>query len=189
MHEPNADKRDGWDGKAFTMEEAWRIFFGTMAPWEVVEPGRVFQYIAERYAEPYNEIAENLSQYGRVTMSSLPEDVQLPIGCLQWDATDLTLGADEKLSTLAGMGPESFYRFLAQKSFLDRQNLILANTRNFLWILPDICPGSEDSLPLLCPADRFHFGEDFNGLKRLLASLPPSKTAQSSLRQVFALFF
>lgn len=175
VHEFNAEKRDGWDGKTFTMEEAWRVFFGTMAPWEVVELGCVFQYIQERYTEPYYEIAENLSQYGRVTMSSLPEDVQVPIGCIQWDATDLTLGAGDKLPTLAGIGPEFFYKFLTQKTFLDRRNLVLANARTFLWILPDICPGSEDSLPLLYPADRFNFGEDFDGLKRLQATLPPSE--------------
>lgn len=36
-------------------------------------------------------------------------------------------------------------------------------------------PGSEGSLPLLYPADRFNFGEDFDGLKKLLATFPPSE--------------
>ena len=175
VHECNAGKRDDWNGKAFTMEEAWRVFYGTMAPWEVTELGCVSQYIQERYTEPYNEIAEHLSQYGRVTMSSLPEDVQVPIGCRQWDATDLAFRANEILPALASMGPEFFYKFITLETSLDRRNLILANGRNFLWVLPDICPSPEDGLPLLYPADRFNFGEDFDGLKRLLATLPQSE--------------
>ena len=175
VHECNAGKRDDWNGKTFTKEEAWSVFYGTMAPWEVVELGCIFQYFHGRYTEPYYEIANNFSQYGQVEMSSLPEDVQIPAGCRQWDASDLTLKADDNLLTLAAMGPEFFYKFFTQKTFLDRRNLILCNGRPFLWVLPDICPGSEDSLPLLYPADRFNFGQDFDGLKRLLATLPQSE--------------
>ena len=28
----NADKRDEWNNTTFTVEEAWCVFFGTMAP-------------------------------------------------------------------------------------------------------------------------------------------------------------
>lgn len=139
--------------------------------WEVTELGCVSQYIQERYTEPYNEIAEYLSQYGQVEMSSLPKDFQFPAGCRQWDATDLAFRANEILPALASMGLEFFYKFITQETSLDRRNLILANGRNFLWVLPDICPSPEDGLPLLYPADRFNFGEDFDGLKRLLATL------------------
>ena len=44
----NADKRDEWTNTTFTVEEAWCVFFGTMAPWEVAELGCVFQYILQR---------------------------------------------------------------------------------------------------------------------------------------------
>lgn len=44
----NADKRDEWNNTTFTVEEAWCVFFGTMAPWEVAELGCVFQYILQR---------------------------------------------------------------------------------------------------------------------------------------------
>lgn len=72
------------------------------------------------------------------------------------------------------MGPTFFYKFLHQKTFLDRRNLILANGRSCIWVLPQVFPWC-DGLPLLYPADRLNFGEDFDGLKQLLATLPPSE--------------
>lgn len=88
VHECSAWKSDDWVDKMFTLEEAWRVFFGTMAPWEVAELGCVFQYLHERYIEPYNEIAKHFSQYGRVSMNSLREDEQIPAGCSVMDADD-----------------------------------------------------------------------------------------------------
>lgn len=56
VQEFNAEQGDNWADKTFTMEEAWRVLFGTMAPWEVAELGCVFQYVHGRYTEPYNEL-------------------------------------------------------------------------------------------------------------------------------------
>lgn len=178
VHEFNVGKKDDWDRKMFSKEEAWRVLFGTMAPWEVAELGCVFQYIHERYSVPYYEIAESLAQHGQVEISTLPEEKvsQIPAGSIQCDATHLMLHADHNLDTLASMGPTSLYNFLLhQNTPLDRRNWFLANGRPFNWVLPDICPRSEGCLPLLYPTDRFNFGEDFDGLKTLLASLPPSE--------------
>ncbi|THC98367.1 hypothetical protein EYZ11_002148 [Aspergillus tanneri] len=55
------------------------------------------------------------------------------------------------------MGPAFIFKFLNMNEFLDRRDLILVN----------------GCLPLLYPANRFNFGEDFDGLKTLLATLPP----------------
>lgn len=177
VHKTNSGrKEDSWDRKTFTMEEAWRVLFGTMAPWEVVELGCMSQYMYERYAEPYTAVAESLAQYGQVEVYSLPELAPLPAGCIHSDATSLALHADFNLQSLAAMGPETLHKFLHQKNtFLDRRDWFLANGRVYNWVLPNICPGPEGCLPLLYPADRFNFGEDFDGLKELLAGLPPSE--------------
>ena len=188
-YEFNGDKRDYWVDETFTIEQAWRVLFGTMAPWEVAEVGCVFRYLYEKYTGPYNEIADRLARYGRVTMDSLPQGFQIPVSCIQWDATDLTTRAVENLPTLASMGPTFLYRFLHQESALDRRNLILANGRPSLSSLPDICPGSDGSLPLLYPADRFNFGADLDGLKNLLATLPPSERPNLLCDRYFLCFY
>ncbi|RJE27498.1 hypothetical protein PHISCL_00232 [Aspergillus sclerotialis] len=160
-----------------------------MPPLEVAELGCVFGYIYEKYTEPYNEIADSLAQYGRVSMDSIPQDLQIPAGCIQCDATDLTMRADENLDTLASMGPIFLYRFLHRESALDRRNLILANARPSLGSLPDICPGSDGSLPLLHPADRSNFGDHIDGLKRFLATLPRSERPNLLCDSYFLCFY
>lgn len=158
------------------MEEAWRVLFGTMAPWEVAELGCLFQYICERYSSPYNEIAESLAQYGQAEIYTLSEEQvpQVPVGSIQLDASDLKSFGDERLQSLASMGPTPLYNFLPHKNtHLDRPDWIFANARGTNWSIADICPMIQGCFPLLYPADRFNFGEDFDGLKRLLASLPP----------------
>lgn len=191
VHESNADKRDDWDNETFTMEEAWRVLFGTMAPWEVAELGCVFQYILQRYIEPYNETAKYLSQYGSVSMDSLPEEAQIPAGCLLLNTNELVLrGNETPAAILAAMGPTFFYKFLRQETFMDRRNLILVNgRRSFTWTLLNICPGCEGGLPLLYPSDRFNFGDDFDGLKQLLATLPPSERPNIFCDRYFLHFF
>lgn len=170
--------------ETFTMEEAWRVLFGTMAPWEVAELGCIFQYILQRYVEPCKEITRYLSQYGGVCMDSLRGDVQIPAGCLQLSTRD-----HENPATLAAMGPAFFYKFLRQETFTDRRNLILVNGRPFTWTLLNICPGCEGGLPLLYPSDRFNFGDDFDGLKRLLATIPPSERPNIFCDRYFLHFF
>lgn len=86
------------------MEEAWRVLFGTMAPWEVTELGSVFQYILQRYIEPCNETTRYFSEYGSLCMDSFPEDAQIP-ACPLVDAEDLVIRANENPATLAAMSP------------------------------------------------------------------------------------
>ena len=180
---------DDWVDKTFTVEEAWRVLFGTMAPWKVAELGCIFQYIYEKYTEPYNEVANNFAQYDGVSMASLPKDTRIPAGCIQGDTTARRTYGDENQLTLAALGPMFFYKFKHQESFLDRRDLILSNGRPFIWSLPDICPGPDGCLPLLYPVDRFNFGEDLVGLKTFLTTLPPSQRPNLLCDRYFLSFY
>jgi hypothetical protein len=75
----------------------------------VAEFGCVWQYYHDRYAEHYKEVADDLPQYGREPISSIP--FQLPVGCLQLDTDDLSLHASDNVRALVVMDPTFFFKF------------------------------------------------------------------------------
>ncbi|KAH1319098.1 hypothetical protein KXW98_001273 [Aspergillus fumigatus] len=74
------------------------------------------------------------------------------------------------------MGPSFLVKVLRERNSQVRRDLVLANAISWhhffheYWPRPDSkTPGA---LPLLYPADKFHFGTDLNGLRELLNTLP-----------------
>ncbi|KAE8155127.1 hypothetical protein BDV25DRAFT_126066 [Aspergillus avenaceus] len=162
-----------WIDHTFTRVEAWRVLFGTMAPWEVAEFGCVWQYIYDKIKSPYIEIAEKFREYKSPGIG-FPKEAGLPEGCIQLDGDELYMNADEILRSLVATGPVFCSRFLRLESSLHRRDLILANGRCFVWCFPFTFPATpQGQLPLLYPADRFDFGSDWNGLHKLVDSLQP----------------
>lgn len=134
------------------------------------------KYVQKRYSGPYNEIAESLAQYDGADIDTLPEEevARVPEGCTHFEADRLTIHAGDFVQALASMGPISLHNFI-QNTSLGRRDWILTNSTSSHWTLPSVCPQTEGCLPLY-PADRFNFGQDSKGLKKLktlLASLPP----------------
>lgn len=177
------DEYGEWVDITFDLEEAWRVFFGTMTPWEFQELRCVWQYIYEQYNEPYAEVAVyfyKFKSYG--LMEHIPKDQIDPLPVNTWvlDADELSGTSFRHQPPLANMGPAFFYKFMSKSDFRHRRDLILVNTRFPLQYFPDIWPHYEDvdeefPLPLLYPADWFDLGVNLESTKRLWAKLPPSE--------------
>ncbi|KAJ5192147.1 hypothetical protein N7449_008289 [Penicillium cf. viridicatum] len=100
-------------------EEAYRVLFGTMPPWEFQEIGSLWAYLATLFDHIYKDISAGLYElvekhatrvdWARELFEELPEDVQPP----WWNGVD-KLGNVKKIwgfsRSLAAMGPEFVYR-------------------------------------------------------------------------------
>ncbi|KAF7174347.1 hypothetical protein CNMCM6106_008586 [Aspergillus hiratsukae] len=172
----------------FEEEEVWRLFFGTMAPWEVDEIACFWRHCYHRWEEPYFEISDSLLSYGVTFMSDLPPDEQPPLNRHWYDCDDLRIREDENRESLACMGPSFLVKMLRERDFRTRRDLLLANTISWhhffheYWPRPDDGPGA---LPLLYPADKFNFGTDFNGLKEFLNTLRPHQRPNIAWTQLW----
>ena len=45
-----------WTDRTFTLEQAWRLIWGTMPPWEIEEVGSLVDYFMSKYVEVFNEM-------------------------------------------------------------------------------------------------------------------------------------
>ncbi|PWY65693.1 hypothetical protein BO70DRAFT_346198 [Aspergillus heteromorphus CBS 117.55] len=162
--------------KAFSPEEAWRLLFSTMAPWEVEEFGCFWKHCFNRYNQPYSEVCENLQQFGVMFFSDIPEDQRPPDISHYDDVDDVAMNESECRETLVSKGPALLCKVLREAQPLARRDLILVNASGHrthfydYWPRPNFEPGA---LPLLYPADKFNFKTDRDGFKKLLETLPP----------------
>ncbi|KAE8152313.1 hypothetical protein BDV25DRAFT_170582 [Aspergillus avenaceus] len=175
VHKDHDRIDNNWLDKTFTMEEAWRVLFSPMAPWEIAELGCVWRHIYDKIEPLYTEIADNLMQY-RMNQIGFPEEITLPADCIQLDPDDLHQNDLEILPALVATGSTFCFEFIRLESFLDRRDLILSNGRQCVWCFPEICLAADPShMPLLHPAEQFNFGRDRQGMIGFLETLPPTK--------------
>ncbi|PYI05512.1 hypothetical protein BO78DRAFT_345372 [Aspergillus sclerotiicarbonarius CBS 121057] len=165
--------------KTFTGEESWRLFLATMAPWEIEEFACLFQHCCHRYRGMIREVSDSLIQTGCTFLGELPEDLRVPRATYINDCDDLRY-AEDVPEHMSSIGPALLGKILREKQFLARRNLVLVNARGFryqfndigIWPFPD---SPRDEVHLIYPADRFDFGTDIDGLRKLLNTLPSSE--------------
>ncbi|KAJ5592171.1 hypothetical protein N7537_009075 [Penicillium hordei] len=158
-------------------EEAYRVFFGTMPPWEFQEIGCLWAYFTTLFDHIYKKISAGLYDlvekhatrvdWARELFEELPEDVQPP----WWHGVD-KLENVEKIwgfsKSLALMGPEFVYRLLHGTPLIQR-DMVMLNGNDELWnSFPGMYITQENMVPLIYPADR-HAVQDY---ERLWSTLP-----------------
>ncbi|KAJ5970172.1 uncharacterized protein N7479_000090 [Penicillium vulpinum] len=163
--------RNNWDLKKQSSndrnsgEEAYRVFFGTIPPWEYHEMACVWVYFTTMFDPIYEDITTGLydlvekyrskdpqDAWQRPYFIFLPEEARLPMGGLE--SLQSLENLPDQSKSLASMGPEFVYRLLHSTPLIQRDMVIL-NTKDDIfssfsgsWLL------EEDKLPFLYPADR-----------------------------------
>jgi hypothetical protein len=167
-------KLQGTHGPGFIEEQAYRLFYGTIPPWEHEEMGGVLRYLITKIKTIYEEIAGDLRQLSKSTPCDFFWDIlpieQRPPPCEIEIESDL-VHFHQHFQGLAGLGPEFLYRILHMDR-LSRRNMVCLNTRSF-WPGPFIgltigLPW-DDKFPFTDPADRY----DCPNFEQLWSTLPP----------------
>ncbi|KAF4215539.1 hypothetical protein CNMCM6457_005865 [Aspergillus fumigatiaffinis] len=173
----------------FEDDEVWRLFFATMAPWEVEEITCFWKHCYHRWAEPYFEASDNFLSYGVTFICDMPPDEKPPLTRYWDDCDDLKIREADNRESLACMGPSFLVKMLRERNARARRDLVIANAISWhhffheYWPRPDSeMPGA---LPLLYPADRFNFSTDFDGLKEFLHTLPPHERPNVAWTQLW----
>ncbi|KAJ5174469.1 uncharacterized protein N7482_000346 [Penicillium canariense] len=165
----------------FDDEEAYRIFFGTMPPWEYEEMGCVWSYLRLKYDPVYKEITDTLSALIQSAKSSkrecfwfrdvIPKDQYPPNWSVLVDCVDCLEEIPDYTDGLASIGPGFLYRVLHAKPLV-RRNMVMANLDSFpcdTFIGLGLGISWDERLPLTDPADR-HDVPDF---EHYWSNLPP----------------
>ncbi|KAJ5174470.1 uncharacterized protein N7482_000347 [Penicillium canariense] len=155
----------------FDNEQAYRLFFGAMPPWEYQEIGCVWSYLMTQYGSVFNEISHALRNAMRDTESRffgdvLPDNECPPSGVV--DTVDHLEKLPKYAQSLTSVGPDFLYRVLHAKP-LHRRNLVIANLRTYrplmgCWLLNWVF-----RVPFTDPADRY----DVPYFKLFWSTLPP----------------
>lgn len=158
----------------FLEETAYRLFYGTIPPWEHEEMGGVFRYFVAKIEAIYQEIADNLRQLSESTPCEffwdiLPIEERPPPSEVESER-DL-VHFPQHFEGLAGLGPNFLYRVLHMDR-LSRRNIICKNIRGF-WQGPfvgiQIGLSWDEKFPFTDPAAR-HESPKF---EQLWSTLPP----------------
>ncbi|CRG91791.1 Isoleucine--tRNA ligase [Talaromyces islandicus] len=158
----------------FIHEQAYRLFYGTIPPWEHEEMGSVFSYLVTKIKAISNEIADDLRQLSKSTPCEFFWDIlpieQRPPPCDIEVESDL-VHFNQHVKGLAGLGPKFLYRILHMDQ-LSRRNIVCYNTRGF-WPGPFIGLGTElpwdYKFPFTDPADR----HDCQNFEQFWSTLSP----------------
>lgn len=141
-------------------QQAYRLFYGTMPPWEYEEMGSVFGYLMSKIKAIAEEIFDNLRRLSKSTPCEyfwdiLPEEQRLPPCDIDTERDLLTF--DQHFEGLAGLGPEFIFHVLHVDQ-LSRRNIVCVNTRGF-WPGPFIGlqmgMSWDERFPFIDPADRY----------------------------------
>lgn len=163
-------------GDWFLTEIAYRLFYGTIPPWEHEEMGGVFNYLISKVNAIYKEIADDLRQLSKDTPCEffwdiLPIEQRPPSGCEIETERDL-VHFPQQFKGLAGLGPEFLYHIL-HKNRLSRRNTLCENVRAF-WSGPfiglKIGLSWDHKFPFTDPADR-HESSNFEHFWSTLSCL------------------
>ncbi|OQD68308.1 hypothetical protein PENPOL_c003G10715 [Penicillium polonicum] len=143
-------------------EEAWRVFFGTIPPWEYHEMGCVWIYFTMMFDPIYEEMTAGLHDLVEKHMSKddpmypffdwLPEDVRPPFGGME--TLESLKDLPNRSKSLASMGPEFVYRLLHGTPLMQRDMVKLNAEEDVMNSFPPSRLWEEDKLPFLYPADR-----------------------------------
>ncbi|KXG49250.1 uncharacterized protein PGRI_031200 [Penicillium griseofulvum] len=175
------DMNKGPSGHCDPRREVFRLFFGTIPPWEYQEMACVWAYFKTMFDPIYKEMtaglhelvdkhmSKDIQEWKREYFEFLPEDVMpywVNIG---------SLSALEHLSdmsdSLASMGPEFVYRLMHETAPLIRRDMVMCNANDYSnSYFTDYWLNEDDLLPLLHPADR-HAVQDFEYLWSTLPSV------------------
>ncbi|CRL26732.1 Lysosome-associated membrane glycoprotein, conserved site [Penicillium camemberti] len=175
--------RNDWNTKKETdsskpaSEEAWRVFFGTIPPWEYHEMACVWAYFTTMFDPIYKEVTAGLYELVEKHMrkddsmyqffDSLPEDVRPPSGGME--SLQSLQNLPDRSKSLASMGPEFVYRLLHGTPLIRRDMVKLNAEDDILSSFPPSWLWEEDKLPFLYPADR-HAVQNYEGLWSTLPS-------------------
>ncbi|KAI9041954.1 uncharacterized protein KD926_006291 [Aspergillus affinis] len=167
---------NSWEEETFETREVWRLFMSPMAPWEFQEYGCVWQYIYERYRQPYQEVADYFDQFEMMPMERVEYKYQidpLPTNCSLLDTDEVRGNTDIHMSNLATMGPVFFHKFIRDPCFLHRRDMIVVNTRFTPFTFDEVSHDLhfEDMHPLRYPG--FKSPDDFRRTKGLWKTLSP----------------
>lgn len=62
LSEVDRPSENDWTDKTFSLEQAWRLIWGTMPPWEVEEIGCLLEYFMSKYVHVFQEISMALAR-------------------------------------------------------------------------------------------------------------------------------
>ncbi|KAI9932370.1 hypothetical protein ASPWEDRAFT_27365 [Aspergillus wentii DTO 134E9] len=141
-------------------EQAYRLFYGTIPPWEHEEMGGVFNYLMAKIETIYKEIAHDLRQLSKSTPCEFFWDIlpkeQRPPSVSEIESERDLVHFPQHFDGLAGLGPEFVYRTL-RKDRLSRRNILCLNIRGF-WAGPfvglKIGISWDEKFPFTDPADQ-----------------------------------
>ncbi|KAH8426039.1 uncharacterized protein LDX57_003779 [Aspergillus melleus] len=176
--EPSQYKFNDWEEeKTFEPSDVWRLFISAMAPWEFQEYGCVWQYIYERYKQPYKEVADYFDQFESMPLGWFiaAYDIDpLPTNCTIIESDNLSQYQNHNLACLATMGPMFFCKFIREPCFLHRRDLIVIHWRFMPWHFGEMWESlvDYDMYPLLYPG--FESADDFKETESLWATLSPT---------------
>lgn len=155
---------------------AYRLFHGTIPPWEYEEMGSVLGYLRAKFASVSEEIRHDLRRLCRNTPCEyfcdiIPEEERPPSGGEIEIESDL-INFDRQFPGLAGFGPEFLYRILHMDR-LARRNLVCVNSRStwkgpFIGLKLSFYVSWDDIFPFIEPADQ----HDRPGFEQFWSSLP-----------------
>ncbi|OOF95319.1 hypothetical protein ASPCADRAFT_169826 [Aspergillus carbonarius ITEM 5010] len=186
--EPSLDENLWFEAQppTFTDEEAWRLFFGTMTPWETEEIACLWIHVAEyRLGRHVAKASMSLKRSGVTLLSELPEDQRAPKATRFNLCSDLDPRRYVTRHFIASKGPALFGKILQQDQGLAHRNLVLVNAQKRRWH-PHKWPRPKSPswmMPLLYPADRFDFSADMEELAKLWDSSPPLERPNLAWRQ------
>lgn len=155
---------------------AWRLFYGTIPPWEYDEMGSAFSYFRSKVDIIAGEISSDLRRLAKATPCThfwdiVPEE-ERPGGCWIEVESDL-VSFPKRYEWLAALGPEFLYRTL-RKDRLSRRKIICgnasANSIGGAFIGVSAEASWDVRFPFTDPADNLNIPQNFN---QLWSKLPP----------------
>lgn len=182
-----------WTDRTFTLEQAWRLIWGTMPPWEIEEVGSLLDYFMSKYIQVFQEITTALINGQKPGNSAEDEDSApssdiaddppigtLPLGTpihmvyeLRGDPWSLAITFRYSMIEI---GPYFLYKIL-QQPYEDRHIAVSNNLRSVfttkLWEVTGL--NDEQKLPLMSPADRYERADLAPYLSSLHALEKPNK--------------
>ncbi|GAM38582.1 hypothetical protein TCE0_033f09416 [Talaromyces pinophilus] len=182
-----------WTDRTFTLEQAWRLIWGTMPPWEIEEVGSLLDYFMSKYIQVFQEITTALINGYRpgnsatdaesAPSSDILDDAPigtLPLGTpihmiyeLRGDPWSLAITFRYSMIEI---GPYFLYKIL-QQPYEDRHIAVSNNLRSVfttkLWEVTGL--NDEQKLPLVSPADRYERADLATFLTAVHALEKPNK--------------
>ena len=167
------DVEGGYGGSVENI--AYKLFYGTIPPWEYEEMGGVFRYLVSKVEAVAQEIIDDLRQLSKNTPCERFWDIlpaeQRPPPASEMDCEQDLVNFHLQYAGFAGLGPEFLHRILHMDR-LSRRNNLCINKRAF-WPGPFIGTSTglswDERFPFIDPADR-HQALNF---EQFWATLPP----------------